>query len=199
MEIRIKNVQIAFPALDKPASFGEGEPAYGGKFIITPNSEQSKAIDAAILQVAKDQWKDKAQSVLQMLKEGKKLCLTKAEYKSAKTGEVYNGFKGKWVLSTRNADRPTAFSKNGVEVTDPSEIKRMFYSGSILHAKIDIWAQDNKWGRRVNCRLLGVMFAAEGEHFGGGAGPAKAEDFEDLAVDADEALAADEEDNGDLA
>ena len=37
--IMLKNVVMAFPALAEPQSFGEGDPAYGVKFPITPDSE----------------------------------------------------------------------------------------------------------------------------------------------------------------
>jgi len=48
---------------------------------------------------------------------------------------------------------------------------------------VDIWPQDNKWGQRVNCTLRGVMFANDGENFGGGT-PASADEFAAFAVDA---------------
>ena len=44
-------------------------------------------------------------------------------------------------------------------------------------AKVEFWAQDNNYGRRINCTLLGVMYAGEGERFGGGSAPASADDF----------------------
>jgi hypothetical protein len=41
--------------------------------------------------------------------------------------------------------------------------------------------QDNKWGRRINCSLRGVMLTGEGENFGGGSAPASADEFASLA------------------
>ena len=52
MELRLKNVRIAFPALDEPAAFGEGDPAYQAKFIIEPKSENTKLLDDAMAAVA---------------------------------------------------------------------------------------------------------------------------------------------------
>lgn len=188
MEVRLKNVRIAFPALDKPEAFGDGEPAYQAKFIIVPSSENVKLIEDAMASVAKDQWKDKAASVMELLKEDKKLCFVKAPYRNKKTGEAYAGFDGMFSLSTRSKNRPTVFDRNNREVTDLAEIKRMIYSGCFVHAKIDVWAQDNKWGRRVNANIAGVMFAKDGDAFGGSS-PATGDDFADLAADEDEALA----------
>lgn len=185
MEVMLKKIAIGFPALDAPQSFGEGEPAYGAKFVVQPGSEHQKALNEAMLQVAKDQWKDKAESVLSMLKEDGKLCFVEKVYRSKKTGEPYNGFAGAHYLSARNAMvRPTVFDRVATELTNPSDIKRLVYSGAIVNAKVDIWAQDNKWGRRINCSLAGVMFAEDGENFGGGGSVASAVDFSAFAVDA---------------
>ncbi len=180
--IMLKNVVLAFPALAEPQSFGEGDPAYGAKFPITPDSEQQKAIEAAILAEAKEAWKDKADSVLKMLAEDNKLCFTKKIYRSKKTGEAYQGFDGKHYLSARNAKtQPTVFNQYGEEVSGKGDIERQAFSGAVVNASIEIWAQDNKWGRRVNCSLRGVMLTGEGENFGGGSAPASADEFAALA------------------
>ena len=44
------------------------------------------------------------------------------------------------------------------------------YSGCYVNVSIDIWAQDNKFGKRVNAKLLAVQFHADGEAFSGGEG-----------------------------
>ena len=180
--IMLKNVVLAFPALAEPQSFGEGEPAYGAKFPIKPNSEQQKAIEAAILAEAKEAWKDKADSVVKMLEEDGKVAFTKKVYRSKKTGEPYQGFDGAHYLSTRNAKtQPTVFNQYGEELGGKSEIEAKAFSGAVVNASIEIWAQDNKWGRRINCSLRGVMLTGEGENFGGGSAPASADEFASLA------------------
>lgn len=189
MELKLKNVRISFPALAAPQALGDGEPAYGAKFIITPNSAHAAALDDAIAAVAKDQWKDKADSVLAMLREDGKVCYVKREYRSKKTGLPYEGFEGVHYLSARNAkNRPTVVDRFGNEVIDKSEIERLIYSGCHTHVSLDIWAQDNKWGRRINCTLRGVMFAGDGANFGGGSAPASASEFAEFAEDAEDLL-----------
>ncbi|MFD1244790.1 ssDNA-binding protein [Paralysiella testudinis] len=59
------------------------------------------------------------------------------------------------------------------------------YAGCYVNAKIDIWAQDSQYGKRINAGLSGVQFIRHGEAFGGGA-PATEADFADLAVADDE-------------
>jgi len=180
--IMLKNVVLAFPALAEPQSFGEGEPAYGAKFPIKPNSEQQKAIEAAVLAEAKEAWKDKADSVLKMLEEDGKVAFTKKVYRSKKTGEPYQGFDGMHYLSTRNAKtQPSVYDQYGEEVSSKGDVERKAFSGAVVNASVEVWAQDNKWGRRINCTLRGVMLTGEGENFGGGSSPASADEFASLA------------------
>jgi hypothetical protein len=178
----LKNVVMAFPSLAEPEAFGEGEPAYGAKFPIKPGCEQHKAIEAAMLVEAKEAWKDKADAVLEMLADDGKLAFAKKVYKSKKTGEAYAGFEGTHYLSTRSAKtQPSVYNQYGEEVTGKSEIERQGHSGAIVNASIEIWAQDNKWGRRINCSLRGVMLTGKGESFGGGSSPASADEFASMA------------------
>lgn len=181
-KILLKNVTMAFPALAEPQAFGEGDPAYGAKFPIVPNSEHQKQIEDAILAEAKEAWKDKAKDILGMLNEDGKVAFVKKVYKSKKTGEPYQGFEGKHYLSARNAKtQPTVFDQYGEAVTGKSDIERSAFSGAVVNASLEIWAQDNKWGRRVNCSLRGIMLTGEGENFGGGGSVASADEFADLA------------------
>ncbi len=192
--IMLKDVVIRFPALAEAQSMGEGEPAYGGKFPIDPKGPFPKAIEAAMLEAATGKWEKDGAAVLALLKKNGKVCYQPESYTSSKTGDVYNGFAGMHTLGARTSAakaKPTVFDIHGEPVTDKDAIARLIYDGSRVNAKVEIWAQDNKYGRRVNCSLLGVMFAGHGENFGGGAGPASADDFADMAqqpVDADDVL-----------
>lgn len=180
--IMLKGITLAFPALAEPQAFGEGEPAYGAKFPIKVNSEQQKAIEAAMKAEAEETWKDKADSVLSMLTDDGKVCFVKKVYKSKKTGEPYQGFDGTHYLSARNAKtQPTVFNEYGDELKTKSDIEAKAFSGALVNASVEIWAQDNKWGRRINCSLRGVMLTGQGENFGGGSSPASADEFASLA------------------
>lgn len=188
MKIRLKNVRIAFPSLARPESMGDGTPAYAAKFIIDPEGEHAEEIQKAINEVATEKWAAKAPKILKMLKDDKKMAYVEGEYRSRKTGDVYAGFEGKHYLSARRAEgRPTILDRFGVEVKETADIERLIYSGCYVHAMIDIWAQDNKYGQRINASLQGVMFATDGDSFGGSSA-ASADDFADLAAQADDLI-----------
>lgn len=177
----LKNVQIAFPALAEPQAIGDGEPAYGGRFVIDPaRTDLIKELDAAMAAEAKAKWKEDGDAVLAMLVEEGKVAFEKKPYRSKKTGKVYAGFENMYNLGARTPagkPRPTAFNEYGKELTTKAEIEQTIYSGCEVTAKVEIWAQDNSYGRRINCSLLGVIYAGEGERFGGGSAPASADDF----------------------
>lgn len=186
--VMLKNLTLAFPAIAEPDSVGDGSPAYGGRYIIDPSDKANiELIEAALKEVAKEKWKDKADDIRKVLEEEKLVCFSKSPYRSKKTGKVYDGFEGMYHLGTRSEKtKPTAVDRMGQEVKDTGEIARMFYSGCKVNAKVEFWAQDNGFGRRLNASTLGIMFAGEGQHFGGGSGPAKADDFAGLASDAED-------------
>jgi hypothetical protein len=192
MILMLKMKRHAFPAIGRTSAIGDGEPAYGTRLIIDPKDADVAVIDKALEEVAVAKWKEDGKAVLAMLKEEKKVCFEKAPYRSKKTGKVYDGFEGMYHLGTRNPKtQPTVFDKYGEPVTDPNKIEQVVYSGCYINAKVELWAQDNSFGRRINCSLLGVMFADDGTSFGGGAAPASADDFAGLAAtkaDADDVL-----------
>ncbi len=180
--IMLKNVVLAFPALAEPQSYGDGDPAFGAKFPIEPGSPNQNLIEEAMRAEANAQWNDKGESVLKMLVEDGSVCFNKKVYRSKKTGDAYQGFEGKHYLSSRNAStQPTVFNQFGDQVTAKGEIERQAFSGAVVAASVEIWAQDNKWGRRINCTLRGVMLTGEGENFGGGSSPASSDEFAGLA------------------
>lgn len=177
MQIILKDVRLAFPALFRPQSFGEGPSRYSATFIIEPNSETAKQVRDAVATVAKDRWADKAQAVLRKLAEDDAVCYKTKPYMN-KYGEVYAGFEDRHWLRASNSIKPLVVDRNPKIVL--SEADHKVYAGCYVNAKVDIWAQDNQYGLRVNASLLVVQFVRDGEPFGGGTLPS-AEGLEDLS------------------
>lgn len=185
----LRKKRMAFPALAEAKAIGDGEPAYGARLIIDPSDPDVKVLDNAIAAVAKAKWKGDAEAVLRMLVEEGKVAFSKKEYRDKKKGKVYAGFEDKYHLGARNAkEQPTVVDRFGGEIEKKSDIERILYSGCNVNAKIEIWAQDNSYGRRINCTLLGIMFNSDGESFGGGTGRASAREFSDMVESTGEDL-----------
>jgi len=60
------------------------------------------------------------------------------------------------------------------------EADGVIYSGCYVNAIIDLWAQDNQFGKRINATLLGVQFAYDGDAFASGGSGVSVDDFDDL-------------------
>ena len=180
---------MTFPAIAEPKGYADGEPAYGAKFPIEPGSDAEKKIEAAMRAVALEKWGDKGDGVLKRLIDDGDVAFTKKVYRSKKTGEAYQGFEGMHYLSARSTSTtPTVVDQFKQEISDKKTIERMAFSGAVVHASFEIWAQNNKWGQRINCTLRGIMLTGKGQNFGGGSAPASADEFADLAQDAEDFL-----------
>lgn len=177
MKVKISNVRGAFLNLFEAKTVGgEGDPRYSGAFVIEPRSANAKALAAGLVEVAKDKWGDKADVVLKDLKAKGRVCFKEAPL--AKDGEVYDGFEGMFSLNASNKSRPLVLDrdKSPLSAADGKP-----YSGSYMNVSLELWAQDNQYGKRINATLKGAQFVADGDAFGGGA-PASPDDFDDLGI-----------------
>lgn len=174
MEIKLNNVRLAFPELFKPKAFGaagEGEPAYSCTLLIDgADAAQVKAVKDALVQCAKDKWADKAPVVFKSLTEGNKLCAYSGDRKAE-----YAGFAGNFVVACRSKTKPLTIDRARRPVEEGA-----LYPGCYVNAVVAFWAQDNKYGKRINCEIKGVQFVKDGDSFGGGGAPAKPDDFAPL-------------------
>ena len=132
-------------------------------------SAEVKKVEAEMMRVATEKWGAKGKEVLARLIKGGKTCLRDGDTKE------YDGYAGMDYVTARNPVKPSAFDKNGDET---EKADGLIYSGCYVQARIELWAQDNKYGRRINAKLLGVKFEKDGDAFASGSGPAKATDFD---------------------
>jgi hypothetical protein len=177
MKIKLTNVRLAFPQLFEAKTVnGEGKPAFSATLLVAANDPQVKAINAAIDQVAKDKWGAKADAMLKQMRTADKVALHDGDLKS-----TYEGFAGNLYVSARNPVRPLVID---VDKTPLVEVDGKPYAGCFVNASIELWAQDNKYGKRVNATLGGVQFFRDGDAFAGG-GAANADDFDDISAGAD--------------
>lgn len=173
--LKLSNVRIAFPKLFQPEAFkGEGKEYFSAAFILEKDSPQAKKVEAAIQELAKAQWKDKADSVLKTLRGQDKIALHDGDLKA-----TYEGFADNFYIQASNKVRPTVLdeSRNPLVESDGKP-----YAGCYVNAHIQLWAQDNQYGKRINATLCGVQFVRDGDAFGGGGRVSDAEDFEDIST-----------------
>lgn len=175
MKIKLTNVRLSFAQLFEAKTVnGEGKPAFSASFLIEPSDPQVANINAAIEAVAKDKWGAKAEANLKVMRTADKTCLHSGDLKAN-----YDGFEGMLYISSRNALRPLVIDTDKTPLTAQDGKP---YSGCYVNASVELWAQDNNYGKRVNATLMGVQFFKDGESFSGG-GVASEDDFDDLSVD----------------
>jgi len=177
MKIKLNNVRLAFPSLFEAKTVnGEGKPAFSATFLIDPADPQVKTLNAAIDQVAKEKWGAKADAMIKQMRAADKVCLHSGDLKSS-----YDGFPGNLFVSARNPVRPTVVDADKTPLVE-SDGKP--YAGCYVHAVLELWPQDNNYGKRVNATLMGVQFLRDGDSFTGG-GAASEDDFDDVSAGSD--------------
>jgi len=175
MRLKLTNVRIAFcQDLFKPGTFGgdpSAKPTHSATFLIPKNDAQVSVIERAMAEVAKEKWDKKADKVLEDLKKQDKVCLRDGDMK-----DKYDGFADCFYIKANSPTKPGIFDKLLEPISEQSGI---VYAGCYVNASVDIYAQDNKWGRRINASLRGVQKAKDGDAFAAGA-PASADEFESI-------------------
>jgi hypothetical protein len=178
MKIVLKNVRLAFLKCWKAETVnGEGEPAFSASMILGKDHPQLPAINAAILETAKAKWGAKTDAMMKQMKATDKLALHDGDTKSQ-----YDGFEGNLFIAARTKTRPLTIGRDKAPVTEEDGV---LYSGCYANVSIELWAQDNNYGKRINAQLGGIQFVKDGDAFAGGGSAADESDFEELEEGAD--------------
>ena len=179
MRIMLRDVRLAFPSLFKQsAPKAGGELAFSGSFLMPKNHKQLAELNTAFKAVAKEKWGVKADAVLKALIAADKTALHNGDAKSE-----YEGFEGNMFVSARSKVRPSIFDQQRNEL---SEQDGKPYSGCYVNVSLELWAQDNSYGKRINAQLRGVQFLRDGDAFAGGARPADADEFDEIGAEGTE-------------
>ncbi len=179
MKIKLQNVRLLYAAaLFEPQKGpnGEGDPKFSATFGFPPDHPVVAEIKAGFKKVAEEKWGAKAAEVFAALKAGDKLCM----HDGAAKGDR-EGYAGNQYLSASNKLKPLVVDNVAAPGTQTPRVLTAtdgrVYSGCYVNATIELWAQDNKFGKRINASLMGVQFARDGQRLSGG-GVASVDDFE---------------------
>lgn len=170
----LQNVRLSFPKIWKPEAFqADQKKKFGCNVIIPKDDPQLAALQEEIAEVAEASWGKKWKDIYKGLPEDKR-GLRDGAVKADKEG--YDD--SVMFLAASNTSRPTIIDRDRTQLT---EADGRPYAGCYVNANIEVWAQDNQFGKRINFSLRGLQFADDGESFGGGAAPADADEFPDLS------------------
>ena len=177
MQLVITNARLAFgDAIYTKSSYNGGEEKFSCKLILDPSTKsgakQISQIEASIAKMAKSELK------LAKLPAAKS-CLCDGDEKT------WDGFAGMMFISASNKHRPQVVNRSQQPVAQ-DDLEEAPYSGCTVTAVINLWAQNNNWGKRINASLEVVQFVKDGERFGAGGTPVDLSVLPDLEDEDDD-------------
>jgi len=181
MQVKLKNVRLAFPNLFEAKAFEAGGKAdFNAAFILPKDHPQVAEIKNAMVTVAKDKFGAKAKEVYALMEKQDRLALHDGDTKPS-----LDGYEDNLFINARNKVKPTVVDRNRAPL---SAADGKPYAGCYVNVILEFWAQDNQYGKRINASLGGVQFYADGDAFSGGR-PVDSDAFDDIGADADGATA----------
>lgn len=156
--VRLRNVRLSFPALFKPRAFEEGnEPSYQATFLMALKGDKegnAEFLKQGIAHVIKTGLKGKHPGA-------EKICLRSGKEKGERG---IDGYDENMVFCSSNSRKKVPVVDR--DLTPLTEEDGKPYAGCYVNATVRLWAQDNKFGKRVNAQLRAIQFFADGEPFG---------------------------------
>jgi hypothetical protein len=155
-------VRLSFPVLDKPKAFQAGqEEKFGAAFLLDPSNKTHAALIAKL--------KSEIKKLALVAYDGKlpgdlKVCLTNNVNPDGTQKKAYSGYDGMYYLTANNGNRPVIVNRERNLLAYGDE--GFPYAGCYVIGTITLWAQNNKFGKRINANLRGVQFVRDGESFG---------------------------------
>jgi len=167
-KIILKDVRLSFPSLFHKAVFNGEETKFEATLLINKatHGPKIKEIKAAIDTMIKENLK------------GAKLPPDKICLKDGDDIE-YAGYAGNMSLKASSTKRPIVIDRDKSPLTEDDN---KFYAGCYVNASLELWVQNNQYGKRINCNLLGVQFHKDGEPFADGV-KGSLDDFEAFTDD----------------
>ncbi len=152
MQITLLNVRGSFLHIFKAQSVNDGDPRFSANALLHKerDAKQIKKIKDGIDQLIQEKFKGKKLPA-------DKLCLRDGDEKD------YDGYEGHMFLSAANAKRPQVVDRDKTPLTIDDDKPA---SGDYVNMVVRLWAQDNKFGKRINASLEVVQFVKQGERFG---------------------------------
>lgn len=151
-KIKLNNVRLSFPSIFNKSEFNGQVGKFEATFLMNKES-QAKMITDVEAQIALIQKDNKAKV------SPDKICLKDGEFVD------YDGYAGCMSIKAGSNRRPTIIDRDKAPIVEDDNI---VYAGCYVNAVIELWYQDNSYGKRVNCNLLGIQFAKDGDTFGAG-------------------------------
>ena len=180
LRVRLDNVRLSFPHIAEPQvqkgdDGKEKAPRYNAEFILTPEHPGWARFFQVVNHMAAEKWKEKAQPILQMIQNERKLrCYGWGHEKLRRsTMQPYEGYVGGVYIGASSERMPQIFDAQGNLIPAENtmvckELARKMYGGSRVNVVMKPWLQENKIGYGVRGDFLAIQFLADDTPFGEG-------------------------------
>lgn len=174
--VQLKNVRLSFADIYKAKRYGgsdgesQSEPKFSANALLDPDTREGKANiakmeDAIDYVIDTHKWSG-----------GKTPKFPEAKLPLRDGSNMdYDGYDGMMFVSATNAKKPRILDSDKVDVQEGDD--EAPYSGCFVDMIVRVWAQDNKFGKRINASLEGIRFRDDGDAFG--AAPLDPDEFDD--------------------
>jgi len=171
MKLKLTNVRLSFNDLFTAVSKFDGDAKFSASFIVDPSTDDGKANLANFKKVVRQLETEKFG--------GDELATDKLPIQDGNI-KAYTGWEDKLIISAANKKRPVIVGRQR-QIVAEGDIDSP-YSGCVVNAVLDVWAMDNKYGKRIIASLEAVQFAADGEPFTASSVNVES-DFDDIGGD----------------
>jgi hypothetical protein len=131
-------------------------------------------VAAVINAVGLAKWKDNWTTAREQIKVKDGFCLHKGDTSKAGRPEYSGMF---YISGSGPSQGRSRYTIVDADASPLVEADMRPYSGAYGLAKLEIWAQDNPNGKRVNCTVRGIQFLRHGTKLTAGAPPASPDEF----------------------
>ena len=160
LRITLKNVTLSFANIFTPKAFNGGAPRYSGSFLINKeDTENVNKVKSAIKDVIIAEWKEDRPKF-----KDNQYCLRDGD------NESWDGYQGCYFVSAGNQEKfpPVIKDLDGTNLRQAGidyNVGDKPQSGDTVNVVLDIWAQNNNYGKRINATLIGIQFVKAGKRF----------------------------------
>lgn len=156
--IKLENVRLSFPSLFRERKFAptDAKGSYSATFILDKksNAKEIAELKRAVDNLVREALKGKHPGA-------QKFCVRDGAEKAGTAG--YGD--GVMFVNARTDKRPQVVARDLSPLTEDDDKP---LAGDYVNATIELWAQDNQYGKRINAKLRAVQFVKTGERFGEG-------------------------------
>lgn len=141
--------RLQFPSLFDVDNYDK----YSATILLEKGSKEEAKVKAAIDNIVRDMFGGT---------EPPTVCLKDGDSKE------YDGYKGHSFVSASRKDpfKPhQLIDRSKTPVTSPS----VFYAGCTVNMAINVWGQNNRWGKKVNAEIVALQFVSDGDRLNTGA------------------------------